>query len=160
MPHSVLITQCMQRDFIEPLGAHDPLPNALHVGREEARRLLGADPERGPLAALMGWARAQADGELTILHIRDWHDRDDPAQRAHLERFGEHCIQGTRGAELVLDLDPGVTRRGDERFIDSISLNDFEGTSLEETLGELRDASPDGELRVGVVGLVMIADHC
>lgn len=153
MPHSVLITQCMQRDFIDPLGAHDPLPNALHVGREEAQRLLGADPERGPLAALMGWARAQADGDLTVLHIRDWHDRDDPAQRAHLERFGEHCIQGTRGAELVLGLDPGVSTRGDERFIDSISLNDFEGTSLAEVLGELRGASPDGELRVGVVGV-------
>ncbi|HEX4281841.1 MAG TPA: hypothetical protein VHZ27_13830, partial [Solirubrobacteraceae bacterium] len=28
---TVLITQCLQRDFVDPIGPHDPLPNLLHV---------------------------------------------------------------------------------------------------------------------------------
>ena len=38
---TVLITQCLQRDFVDPIGPHDPLPNLLHVGYSEAARLLG-----------------------------------------------------------------------------------------------------------------------
>ena len=56
---SVLITQCLQTDFVGPVRAHDPLPNALHVGHAEALRLLGHDPSTGPLAQLVRWARAQ-----------------------------------------------------------------------------------------------------
>ena len=33
---TVLITQCLQRDFVDPMGLHDPLPNLLHVGYSEA----------------------------------------------------------------------------------------------------------------------------
>jgi hypothetical protein len=40
---TVLITQCLQRDFVDPIGPHDPLPNLLHVGYSEAARLLGPD---------------------------------------------------------------------------------------------------------------------
>lgn len=41
---SLLITQCLQKDFVAPLGEGDPLPNLLHVGFEESRRLLGEEP--------------------------------------------------------------------------------------------------------------------
>jgi hypothetical protein len=34
----VLITQWFQRDFADPIGPHDPLPNLLHVGCGEAVR--------------------------------------------------------------------------------------------------------------------------
>ena len=40
----VLITQCLQNDFVKPLAPYTPLPNLLHVGHEEARRLMGDDP--------------------------------------------------------------------------------------------------------------------
>ena len=53
MAKSILITQCLQRDFVDPIGPHDPLPNLLHVGHAEATRLLGAEPAVGPLAQLM-----------------------------------------------------------------------------------------------------------
>ena len=59
MTLSVLITQCLQRDFVEPVDAFEPLPNALHVGRQEALRLMGLDPHLGPVAQIMGWARKQ-----------------------------------------------------------------------------------------------------
>jgi len=149
---SILITQCMQRDFIEPLAPHDPLPNALHVGRDEARRLLGATPSQGPLAQLMHWARALDDDHLTIVHVRDWHDPEDPAQKRHLQQFGMHCIQGTRGAELVLDLNDAVADRPGERFVDATTLNDFADTTLEQVLRAV-GMRPGEDVRIGVIGV-------
>ena len=150
---SILITQCMQRDFIDPLPPHQPLPNALHVGRGEAQRLLGADPSRGPMAQLMHWAREQPGEDLSVIHIRDWHDRDDPMQRHHLEQFGEHCIQNTPGAELVLGLDTMVDQRSSERFIDATTLNDFVDTNLAEVLQDLTEGYEPEDVRVGVIGV-------
>lgn len=149
MPLSVLITQCLQRDFVGPLGPHDPLPNKLHVGSVEARRLLGEDPARGPVSQLLDWARGCASEELAIVHVRDWHDAGDERQRDHLERFGAHCVRGTPGAEFVFST-PG---RGDEVVLDALDLNDFEETSLSAVLERLRARSPDGRLRVAVVGV-------
>ncbi|GEM_PF-3259626 len=51
--HPVLITQCLQADFVRPLERHEAPPNKLHIGHAEARRLLGPEPDRGPLAQLM-----------------------------------------------------------------------------------------------------------
>jgi len=94
---TVLITQCLQRDFVDPIGPHDPLPNLLHVGYSEAARLLGPEPAAGPLAQLIDWARGLAPDAIDLIHIRDWHDPGDPAQREHLQRFGAHCLQGSPG---------------------------------------------------------------
>lgn len=149
MPLSVLITQCLQHDFVGPRGPHEPLPNKLHVGSVEARRLLGEDPARGPVAQLLAWARGCAPEELAIVHVRDWHDDRDERQRDHLERFGAHCVRGTPGAEFVFAM-PG---RGDEVVLDALDLNDFEETPLGGVLAQLRARSPDGRLRVAVVGV-------
>src|SRR5437870_822616 len=69
---AILITECLQNDFVAPISKHDPLPNLLHVGYEEARRLLGENPREGPVARAMAWA-AEQEG-LAVIHIRDWHD--------------------------------------------------------------------------------------
>jgi len=153
MPTAVLITQCLQTDFIGLVEAHDPLPNPLHVGRQEAVRLLGREPEYGPVAQLMSWARAQDVDRLEVLHVRDWHDPSDPTQASHLERFGLHCIADTAGAELVLDLAEQVETAPNEHFINSTTLNDFDGTDLQQVLEKIREESIDGVLRVGVVGV-------
>lgn len=150
MAYPVLITQCLQRDFVGPLPAHAPLPNALHVGRAEAERLLGAEPATGPVAQLMAWARAQPAGKLAVLHVRDWHDASDPAQQAHLEMFGSHCLRGAPGASLVLDLD---ALGPDEQYVDATGLNDFAGTDLAERLAAIRERAGGEPLRVGVVGV-------
>ncbi len=149
MAYPVLITQCLQRDFVEPPAAHAPLPNALHVGRAEALRLLGADPATGPVAQLAAWTRAQPQDALDVLHVRDWHDPADPAQQAHLAQFGPHCLRGTPGAELVLDL---AGLRPNEAYVDALGLNDFEGTDLAARLDAIR-ARVGAPLRVGVVGV-------
>ena len=148
---TVLITQCLQRDFVDPIGAHDPLPNLLHVGHAESTRLLGTEPSAGPLAQLVDWARRLPPGDIDLIHIRDWHDPDDPAQRDHLAQFGAHCIRGTSGARLVLGMDEHAAPN--ERIVDSLNLNDLEGTDLAAQLDAVRRAGGDGRLRVGVVGV-------
>jgi nicotinamidase-related amidase len=151
MPVSVLITQCFQRDFIDLVPPHDPLPNRLHVGREEAIRLMGPDPAAGPIAQLMTWAHQQDAAKLHVLHIRDWHDPEDPRQADHLRMFGPHCLKGTPGSELVLGLDGAM--RANERTIDAVALNDFEGTDLQRCMSEILAKAGGEPVRVGVVGV-------
>jgi hypothetical protein len=85
---AVLITQCLQHDFVAPIGRYDTLPNLLHIGFEEARRLVGDAPDEGPVARVMRWAYGRPDAELKLVHIRDWHDASEPGQRRHLKQFG------------------------------------------------------------------------
>ena len=122
---TVLITQCLQRDFVDPIGSSDPLPNLLHVGYSEAMRLLGPDPSVGPLAQLIDWVHGLSSDEIDLIHIRDWHDPDDPAQREHLRRFGAHCLQGSAGARLVLGMDEQASAADNVQIVDSITLSDF-----------------------------------
>jgi nicotinamidase-related amidase/aminoglycoside phosphotransferase (APT) family kinase protein len=150
---TVLITQCLQRDFVDPIGPYDPLPNLLHVGYSEADRLLGPEPSAGPMAQLIDWARSLAPDAIDLIHIRDWHDPDDPAQREHLDQFGAHCIQGTSGARLVLSMDDRAMAAANEHIVDSLSLNDLAGTDLAQQLGQICHVHGDEPLRIGVVGV-------
>ncbi|MBM4321285.1 MAG: isochorismatase family protein, partial [Deltaproteobacteria bacterium] len=150
---SILITQCLQRDFVEPVEAHEPLPNRLHVGHQEALRLIGHDPLAGPVAQVLRWARQQPAEELAILHVRDWHDATDQHQHDHLEMFGPHCLAGTPGAAVVLGFDRGVGGRPDEHFVDAVALNDFEGTTLPRHLERIRQQAGGAPIRIGVIGV-------
>jgi len=150
---TVLITQCLQRDFVDPIGPHDPLPNLLHVGYSEADRLLGPEPSAGPMAQLIDWARSLATDAIDLIHIRDWHDPGDPAQREHLQQFGAHCLQGSSGARLILGMDERAMAAANERIVDSLTLNDLEGTDLARQLERIRHTHGDEPLRVGVVGV-------
>lgn len=150
---TVLITQCLQRDFVDPIGPSDPLPNLLHVGYSEAARLLGPDPSVGPLAQLIDWVHDLPAPEIDLIHIRDWHDPDDPAQREHLRRFGAHCLQRSPGARLVLGMDVQALAAKNARIVDSITLNDFEGTDLVEQLERIRETHGGQPLRVGAIGV-------
>lgn len=62
----ILITQRLQNDFVQPLERYDPLPNLLHVGYEEVRRLMGEHAGEGPVSSIMDWAYEMADDILTI----------------------------------------------------------------------------------------------
>jgi nicotinamidase-related amidase len=147
----LLFSECLQNDFVAPMKAGAPLPNELHIGRAESRRLLG-DPdgpwaEEGPLARFLLAFRAGAGPEHASVHIRDWHDPADPATRAHLDHFGSHCLRGTPGADFVAPLAPLAGGQG--IVVDSAVLSDFVGTSLEETLRPL--VGPDA--RAGIIGV-------
>ena len=147
----LLFTECLQNDFVAPLAAGAPLPNELHIGRAESRRLLG-DPEgpwaeEGPLARFLSALRAGVGAGHASIHIRDWHDPEDAATRAHLEHFGSHCLRRTPGASFVLPLVPVVEEGG--IVVDSAVVSDLVGTTLEEKLRPLL-VPP---VRAGIIGV-------
>ncbi len=146
MNRAFLITQCIQNDFVKPLGRYDSLPNLLHVGFEEARRLMGEDPSQGPVARVMNWAYRQPEEKLGIIHIRDWHDPQDDFQAGHLGKFGDHCLAGSEGAAFAF---PVMEPNREVTVMNSLSLNDFIGTELEAFLEE-RAGKP---LKVGLMGV-------
>src|SRR5436190_22740087 len=101
MPRVLLFTQCLQNDFVAPVPPGARIPNQLHIGPEESRRLVGEEPGSGPLGRFLTAFYEGASADHAVVHIRDWHDAADPAQAHHLAHFGPHCLKGTRGAEYV-----------------------------------------------------------
>lgn len=144
---AVLLTQCLQNDFVKAIARHAPLPNRLHIGAEESLRLMGEDPAEGPVARMMQWAYDQPPEELMLIHIRDWHSSGSAAQREHLRQFGEHCLEGTEGADFAFAVPANARARPVE--IRSLGLNDFEGTRLAEAL----TPSADRDLNAGIMGV-------
>jgi protein-tyrosine phosphatase/nicotinamidase-related amidase len=145
---SLLITDCLQNDFVGPIAKFDGLPNPLHVGHEESLRLLGPNPAEGPVARVMAWAHAQPDAALKVIHVRDWHDVDDPAQKKHLEQFGAHSVRDTPGSEFVFrtdDLAPGKRLE----IVDATTLSNFVGAALGEAIAPYAGRP----LRVGLMGV-------
>jgi hypothetical protein len=61
---TVLIGQCLQREFVDPV-APQSLPSMLHVGHREATRLLGPELSAGPLAQLIDWAHGLSWGWMS-----------------------------------------------------------------------------------------------
>lgn len=134
-------------DFVKPIGKFEPLPNLLHIGYEEARRLMGENPTDGPVARVMNWAYQQNDDALRIIHIRDWHHPDDSAAADHLRHFGTHCVQDTEGARFAFS-EP-ANHHKNVTTIDSPSLNDFVGTPLASILQPFAGQPA----RVGLMGV-------
>ncbi|MBM9501220.1 isochorismatase family protein [Leptospira sp. 201903071] len=149
IPKAILLTQCLQNDFTALLEKYDPLPNALHVGYQEAKRLLGEMIEYGPVHSLIEWAYAVNPDDLWIVHIRDWHDASDSSQKDHLRQFGPHCIQNTKGAEFVFEPWIQEEQRKRHQIVNASGLNDFVETNLEEILKPLKGSS----LKVGISGV-------
>lgn len=144
---SLLITQCLQNDFLAPLEKSQPLPNPLHVGWSESLRLLGEDPSLGPMATLL--RGCLEDPDLNMIHVRDWHDLHDPGQQAEMELFGAHCVQNTPGSEFVAGLHRELTTHPRTRLVNSTSLNDTLQGALSGCVEEMSD--PDSP--IGVVGV-------
>jgi len=143
---AILITQCLQMDFVKPLGRYDPLPNHLHIGFEESRRLMGENLADGLVALTMQWAYQQPEDKLTIIHVRDWHDPSDPFQIEHFRQFGGHCEAGSKGAEFAFT--PADQKRK-VHIVNSPGLNDFIGTDLANII----EACSEKTTRVGLMGV-------
>lgn len=147
MPAAILITQCLQNDFVKPILRHERLPNLLHIGHEESRRLMGDIPSEGPVARMMQWAYAQSDQALQLIHIRDWHDAMDLRQMDHLLHFGIHCEANSPGAEFAFPV-PAESEK-QVGIVNTLTLNDFQDTNLTELLA----ASQGQKVRVGLMGV-------
>ncbi|TGK16636.1 dual specificity protein phosphatase family protein [Leptospira kmetyi] len=148
LPKAILFTQCLQNDFTALIEKYDPLPNALHVGYQEAKRLLGEMVEYGPIHSLIEWAYSVDKKDLWIVHIRDWHDLSDSSQKEHLAQFGSHCIKNTKGAEFVFESWIG-NQKDRHEIVNASGLNDFVDTSLEEILKPLKGHT----IKVGLTGV-------
>ncbi|MCK5872874.1 MAG: isochorismatase family protein, partial [Methylococcales bacterium] len=146
MARSILITQCVQNDFVKPLGRFEALPNTLHIGHEESERLMGIETASGPLSKALIWAYEQPENELEIIHIRDWHDKEDISQASHLAQFGEHCIQNTEGADFAF---PEDLKSRETKVVNASGLNDFIDTDLQTVL----DNHKNENVNVGIVGV-------
>lgn len=142
---SILITQCLQNDFVQPIGKYEKLPNLLHVGYDESRRLMGINNTQGPIAVFMDWANKQQEEDLELIHIRDWHDENDPNQQNHLQFFGTHCIKDTKGAEFAFNFFD--SRK--QHIVNSTGLNDFFNTDLDRVLSTYKSTP----IKVGIVGV-------
>jgi serine/threonine protein kinase len=153
---ALLFCQCLQNDYLAPPDGPDwEPPNLLHVGRSEALRVVGADPHAGPLVRAVA-ACAEAD-HVRVTHIRDWHDADDPRQRAELDHFGEHCLMGTWGARFIDAIEAYSRDRRRAAVVDAGGINDFHDTPILEMIDAVAAAAPDpaawrAETPVGVVG--------
>lgn len=144
---AILFTQCLQSDFVKPIGPFDELPNRLHVGADESRRLLGERPAEGPVARTMEWAYARTPDELRIIHILDSHSEQDTSQQAHLRQFGAHCLEGTAGARLAFEA-PGASDNPPLSVL-SPTLNDFHNTNLSALLTPYADVP----VKAGIMGV-------
>ena len=124
MAVSVLITECLQRDFIGPVGAHDPLPNKLHIGREESLRLMGREPQLGSLGSLDGFG---LDGPSRHGRERDPVPANDAQSDAVVGRGHDPRPHGLATAHrphdaTVLEAAPGRHRVGtDDRVLDRLT---------------------------------------
>ena len=147
MIKSILFTQCLQNDYCKPIGKYDPIPNLVHIGYEESVRLMGLNPSEGPVSNIMRWAYAQSDEDMEIIHLRDWHDPEDGDQKEHLDLYGDHCIQYTDGSRFAFHLDkyPRLAT-----IIESLQLNDFVNTELEEILEPFKNE----KIRIGLMGVM------
>jgi serine/threonine protein kinase len=148
---SLIICECLQNDFIAPLPPGAAMPNKLHIGREESLRLVGADPAKGPLVRAL--SACTAAEHMRVVHVRDWHDPDDPRQQPELEFFGPHCIMGTWGARFVDAVESFSRDRGRSAVVDATGINDFEDTPLTDTLDALIEDEDRATIPVGAIGV-------
>lgn len=145
---SILITDCLQHDFVGPIDRFAGLPNALHVGHDESLRLLGPDPSQGPVARMVAWAHQQSDDSLKVIHVRDWHDPSDTHQSEHLEQFGHHCIGGSAGAEYVFSMQD-IAADKNVGIVNATTLTNFQDTDL----GNYIQPFAQSTIRIGLMGV-------
>ncbi len=153
-PQGILITQCLQNDFIKPIGKYDPLPNSLHIGYHEAMRLHGENPDHGPIMTIMKWAYQQPLTELALIHIRDWHDASDHDERQHLGQFGDHCLVDSPGAAFIFeDIFQNTATKERHRIVNASGMNDFVDTDLQAYLDQIADFPGGKKIPVGIMGV-------
>ena len=120
---AIVIVDSVTNDFV---GSTAPDDMKVHVGKEEAYRLLGEESTqwRGPLTLFLEQAIiAQQEGNrVGIINVRDLHNPDDEEQMPELLRHGKHCMKDTPGAEVVAPV-KAIYDRGRIEYIDVHSLS-------------------------------------
>eukprot|EP00002_Diphylleia_rotans_P024164 TRINITY_DN4764_c0_g1_i1.p1 TRINITY_DN4764_c0_g1~~TRINITY_DN4764_c0_g1_i1.p1 ORF type:complete len:281 (+),score=64.02 TRINITY_DN4764_c0_g1_i1:63-905(+) len=141
---NVLITQCIQQDFVGlAKNPNEPIVNQLHIGETNAKEL------KDRVSPFMSAIRKKKS-DVVILHIVDHHDRNDRSQDEHLLIFGDHCIN-PEGQALAFDLQDDNIDGNREILIKAKGLDDIEETEITEKLVKLMDENDI--VRVAVIGV-------
>ncbi|MEK7865594.1 MAG: phosphotransferase [Planctomycetota bacterium] len=148
MSLSVLITLDLVNDFIGPFAEGQPRPR-VHIGDDEARRILGERPEDGPLARFLRACGAPAGSRLKVVHLRDWHASDDP----EFARYGTHCVEDSRGAAFVWEPWLPAREDGNVFLVNARKLNVFAEGVLPGLLRWLVHREDISTVRFGVIGV-------
>lgn len=118
-PTDALLVMDIQRDFF----AGGALP------------VLGGDQV---VAVLNTWVDEAARARALVVCSRDWHPREHASFMSRGGPWPEHCVQGSRGAELHPSLELSKNAlllwKGQDRYRDAASA--FDGTGLASVLEE------------------------
>ena len=144
------VSACRMTSSLRSQPADRPRTSCTSAGTRPCA-VVGPDPAKGPLVRALS-ACAAAD-HLRIVHVRDWHDADDPRQKPELGFFGPHCLMGSWGARFVDAIESFSRDRGRSAVVDATGINDFEDTPLEETLAALVEGEHPATIPVGVIGV-------
>jgi nicotinamidase-related amidase len=147
---SILITQCLQKDFID---LNPPSPNKLNLGPRMIKMMRG-DLEHGEdrLSDVIRQVYTGPGNQNIIkVHVRDWHNQMDPAQQDELNYFQPHCLEDSQGAEFAGSLNEHAYS-GEIEPLNSPFLNDFVETQLESVLNEIT-AGRKERWRIGIFGV-------
>ena len=131
MSKKVLLITDMLRDFIEPNGA-------LPCG-ESARKII-------PYIQKLTEDIREQNG--TIIYLTDAHEEND----REFQMFTKHCVKGTRGAEIIDELDVQMDK---DLIIKKTRYSGFYKTDLEQVL---EDIAPDEVHVVGVCTSICVMD--
>ena len=150
-PVSLLFCQCLQNDFIAPIGKGRQPPNKLHIGWSESVRIVGENAAGGPLVSAVGACASSVN--TRIIYIRDWHDPNDPLQRPELDFFGDHCLIGSPGARFIESIEHYSRDRSRSAVLDAVAISDFEDTPIVDIIDALVGNEPKDTIPVGVMGV-------
>lgn len=135
------------------LDKYDPLPNYLHIGYDEANRLLGERAEEGPVAQIMRWAYEQSEAALKVIQYPATGITPKTTNSAVTSNNSAWAPPGanSEGADFVFTRGlPAIESRRRDIVVNASGLNDFYKTDLAEHLTE---AEKTDALRVGLIGV-------
>lgn len=139
---------CPQRDFIGRLAAEQEPPNRLHVGHRGVERLRGAQDGRDLFVETTRRFYGDDAEHVQVVIDEDWH----PRSWWEFDVFGEHCIKGSAGAQLVGGLE---TYRWHARthVLRANSINVAAHAGYQPLLESLIDGRKPSRVKVGAYGV-------
>lgn len=113
--YSIVLANNLVNDFCHPAPRFEH--HRINIGKSEIDRLFCDEGTFGngvlPTFIKEVIKARQSGKPIGIIFVQDQHDPDDPAQQAEISRYGEHCLIGTEGAEIL----PGLSKLADQAEI-------------------------------------------
>lgn len=152
---SILITVCLSNDNVSPLEKHETPPNSLHIGYHETLRLLGKDWKNGPLLNFLKSFYNTNPKDFSIIHVRDWHDLDDPSQKDELEKYGPHCLKDSEGAKFIWeDHDILIESKNKPYIINSKKIATASEEEFIHALNQAIGKKTKDQIKIGIIGVL------